>query len=88
MTLDLRGRGHVRIFVACTTGTTTRPIEVVVLVGLVIAILGILLLARVVTGVRRRATEQSTGAQGAGAALGGGLIFWGTLLVVVDVWNT
>ncbi|QDW63565.1 hypothetical protein [Oerskovia sp. KBS0722] len=57
-------------------------------VGLILAALGIALLARVATGVRRRRNEPSTGAHGTGMALGGGLIFWGALLVVIDMWNS
>ncbi|MFE4466583.1 hypothetical protein ACFRCR_15840 [Oerskovia sp. NPDC056781] len=60
---------------------------VVTFVGLVLAALGLMLLARVGTGVRRRRDEPSTGAHGTGMALGGGLVFWGALLVVIDTWN-
>lgn len=87
MAIDLRGRGHVRIYVAHEMA----PAGVVVVVtgvGLILATLGILLVARVATGVRRRRSELSTGAHGTGMALGGGLIFWGALLVVIDMWNS
>jgi hypothetical protein len=67
---------------------STGAAVVVTGVGIVLAALGILLLARVATGVRRRRNEPSTGAHGTGMALGGGLLFWGALLLVVDMWNS
>lgn len=76
-----------RIYVAHDK-TSTGAAMVVTGVGLILAALGIALLARVATGVRRRRNEPSTGAHGTGMALGGGLIFWGALLVVIDMWNS
>ncbi len=82
-----QGARYVRICVAREKKATGAAV-VVTFIGLVLALLGLVLLARVATGVRRRRNEPSTGAHGTGMALGGGLVFWGALLVVIDTWNS
>ena len=61
---------------------------VVTFIGLALVALGIVLVVRVATRFRgRRTDEQSTGAHGLGIALGGSLVFWGALLILIDAWN-
>jgi hypothetical protein len=61
---------------------------VVTFIGLALAALGIVLVVRVATRFRgRRSDEQSTGAHGVGIAAGVSLVFWGALLVLIDVLN-
>ncbi|OCI32922.1 hypothetical protein [Oerskovia enterophila] len=61
---------------------------VVTFIGLALVALGTVLVVRIMTRFRgRRPDEQSTGAHGVGIALGGSLVFWGALLVLIDVWN-
>ncbi|GII98403.1 hypothetical protein CLV28_0725 [Sediminihabitans luteus] len=55
-----------------------------ILLGITLVTLGALLLVRVVVVAHRQRARRTTGAHGMGIAMGGSLVFWGALIVVVD----